>query len=109
MRGEKVKKYVAVALLRDKRQRISYTSGLTYFSSAEEMHKHTSEFIKRGFEIVEVDVQTAHPPETTGRGIWCPYCQRWELWVKDEGYTVCPLCGMTNKDFYVKRFNRLER
>lgn len=38
---------------------------------------------------------------------WCPYCVTTVKLVKDKrlGISRCPLCGISNKDYYMKKAN----
>lgn len=38
---------------------------------------------------------------------WCPYCNRVQEFLKDHGLGVkrCSKCGITEKDFFVKKYN----
>ncbi len=39
---------------------------------------------------------------------WCPYCRQKVFFVKDRylGIKRCPLCGISENDFHVKKENR---
>lgn len=41
--------------------------------------------------------------------LWCPYCNRVKKFKMDKylGVEKCESCGITIKDYYVKKFNRL--
>lgn len=41
--------------------------------------------------------------------LWCPYCNRTKEFIKDKhlGVKRCECCGISIKDFYVRRFNHL--
>lgn len=45
-------------------------------------------------------------PETFGR-LWCPWCNKWEIFLFDRGYDRCIGCGMTTEDFWIKKYNNL--
>ncbi len=51
---------------------------------------------------------TENPPK---RGLlFCPYCQTWSaVKASKEGYKVLECCGISIKDFYVRRLNHLWR
>lgn len=106
-----IRPYVVVVVLRTNKDRIAYNSGLTYFYHKEALEVFVKE-IKKGnpnLEIHHVDTLDAHePPEDRGRGYWCPFCKSWEYWMADSGgYKRCPICGISDNEYYVKRFNRL--
>lgn len=39
--------------------------------------------------------------------MWCPYCSSPVVFVKDKklGVKRCPMCGISDRDYYVKRLN----
>jgi len=39
--------------------------------------------------------------------MWCPYCSTPVVFVKDKKFGVkrCPICGISDRDYYVKRLN----
>lgn len=39
--------------------------------------------------------------------LWCPYCSNPVIFIKDRklGVKKCPLCGISDKDFLVKKVN----
>lgn len=40
--------------------------------------------------------------------MWCPYCRRWRKFAADQtGYTVCEVCGVSDMDYYIRRYNHL--
>lgn len=40
---------------------------------------------------------------------WCPYCSNPVKFINDEklGVKRCPICGISNRDYYVKKVNNL--
>jgi hypothetical protein len=40
---------------------------------------------------------------------WCPYCVKWRVFLYDEktGYNHCNICGISDSDFYVRKYNSL--
>ncbi len=42
---------------------------------------------------------------------WCPYCKQKVMFVKDKylGIKRCPICGISENDFHVKRENKKKR
>lgn len=38
---------------------------------------------------------------------WCPYCRKFRIFMWDRRLEVkrCPICGITDHDFYVKKYN----
>lgn len=41
--------------------------------------------------------------------LWCPYCSNIVTFKKDKksGVKKCPICNISEKDFWVKKINRL--
>lgn len=42
--------------------------------------------------------------------LWCPYCRDWRKFVSsryDSDTKVCKICGISTRDFYVRKFNHL--
>lgn len=40
--------------------------------------------------------------------LWCPYCREWRKFGENQiGYTVCEVCGISNRDYYIRRYNHL--
>lgn len=107
-----VKKNVVVVVKRGKGGKILYNSGTIYFNWEQSMKDFVDQ-VKRSdptLEVYHVDIHKGHAPQRLGRGLYCPYCQQWELnWVKDGYYKNCPICGMSDHDFDVKRYNYLWR
>ena len=45
--------------------------------------------------------------EVPGR-LWCPYCREWrEFDANRKGYTVCEVCGVSDMNYYTRRYNHL--
>ncbi|MDD2446864.1 MAG: hypothetical protein PHY91_04130 [Tissierellia bacterium] len=42
------------------------------------------------------------------REMWCPYCSKPVMFIKDKAHGVkrCPYCNISDKDYYVKMVNR---
>ena len=107
----KVRSYILVCIKRGKKDGIIYNSGLLYFSHKEaaELFKGKVEKTNPEIKVLYVDVYKAHKPNTLdGKGYWCPYCQSWEYWKSDSsGNKRCPVCKMSDNDYYVKLYNGL--
>lgn len=60
---------------------------------------------------VDIDPQKTKPKQhKRGRKpvMWCPYCGEWEIWSKDaNGNLKCRMCGISDNEFYVKKYNHL--
>lgn len=40
---------------------------------------------------------------------WCPYCNKWRPFIYNDsfGQNKCIICGISDLDFYVKKYNGL--
>ena len=40
---------------------------------------------------------------------WCPYCNKWRVFSYDDylGVNRCSVCGISDQDFYVRKYNNL--
>lgn len=45
--------------------------------------------------------------ELKAKQMWCPYCSTPVVFVKDKklGVKRCPICGISDRDYHVKRLN----
>ncbi len=45
----------------------------------------------------------------SGNQLWCPYCSNKVIFIKDKrlGVKKCPICNITEKDYWVKKVNHL--
>lgn len=45
----------------------------------------------------------------SGKQMWCPYCSNKVIFKRDKklGVKKCPICGITEKDYWVKRVNKI--
>ena len=88
-----------------------------------------SKFKEKGYASHLVSRRKRFPPKGEGKDgeLWCPYCRRWREFRIPRGnedaeigswgwsssvlcrmeVQVCPWCGITVRDWYVKRFNDL--
>lgn len=42
--------------------------------------------------------------------LWCPYCRDWRKFVSSQysqDRKICEICGISTRDFYVRKFNHL--
>jgi hypothetical protein len=39
--------------------------------------------------------------------LWCPYCGEWRIFRRRDGYQRCEVCGITTREWYVKKANNL--
>lgn len=42
--------------------------------------------------------------------LWCPYCRDWRKFVSSRygpDLKICEICGISTRDFYVRKFNNL--
>lgn len=107
-----VKAFVVVIIARGKKNKITYHSGLKYFYT----YKSAKLFIDKVMEecpwaeFYWVDVHEAHKipegEEIPKKKMWCPYCQTIQEFKRSQGgYKNCPICGISDQDFYVKCMN----
>lgn len=102
----RLNKIVYVAIKR-KGKNILYNSGLIYFTKQATADEFKDALEMKGLEVIEVDIRTAHPPKRIRpEGIYCPYCQQQNEWPKNGSYKNCPICGMSDSDFWVRKFNK---
>ncbi len=81
-------------------------------SSATVMYKACREFLDdpliEGVHIVNVskpsprDENLSRPPGS----YWCPYCAAYRKFLTWNSYKKCHICGMSNEDFYFKKYNQ---
>ena len=106
-----IRKQAMVVIVRGKKNRIIYNSGLNYFYYTQAMEAFVRKLKNNpNVECHTVDILQAHQPpiEESSKGYWCPYCQNWEYWIADAGgYKRCPICGISDNDFYVKSYNKI--
>ena len=40
---------------------------------------------------------------------WCPYCHQWRVFLYNDyiGVNKCNICGISDQDFYVRKYNEL--
>jgi len=58
-------------------------------------------------------LEPAMPPDSfsrRGRFLWCPYCGKPQTFWLDEIMELvrCPICYISDRDFYVRKANRLD-
>ena len=50
------------------------------------------------------------PPssEKVPNRLWCPYCREWRKFDANQaGYSLCEVCGVSDMDYYTRRYNHL--
>jgi rubrerythrin len=55
-----------------------------------------------------VPFKVPNKPKPSGHDIyWCPYCRGWYRyhWDEEMGLWVCPVCGISTRDYYVRQSN----
>lgn len=107
----KKQKIALVGILRKKgpRSKIVYNTGLIIPSTSQE-EKRLEDFLKsQELEVIEVNLVCPTPPSESSsiRGYYCPYCKHWEYWKTTLLGKVCPICGISTNDYYVKNYNHL--
>lgn len=76
----------------------------------EETIKHlVSRLGEKGLHPHLVHSQPAPPSsEKVPNRLWCPYCRGWRKFDANQaGYTVCEVCGVSDMDYYTRRYNGL--
>lgn len=101
--------YATVIVKRDRKKRIVYNSGKIYLKERNSVDLFLEEAKERGLEAYEIRLkQPLYKPEGEGDGYFCPYCGNWEYWVSlEDAAKHCPVCGMSDHDYYVKTVNNL--
>lgn len=68
----------------------------------------------KGLKAYLVHTHPEGPPKDakpSGKNmLWCPYCRDWRKFVPSEygpDLKVCEICGISTRDFYVRKFNHL--
>ena len=92
--------------------RLKGEDNLKVFNKAKEYAKELKEAdTEQAMHIDLVSGTRAYGPK---KGIhikryemWCPYCIKPRAFVNDQrlGVNKCPVCGISDSDFYVKKYN----
>lgn len=68
----------------------------------------------KGLKAHLVHTRTEGPPKDSKPSrknmLWCPYCRDWRKFVSvqyDSGLKICEICGISTRDFDVRKFNNL--
>lgn len=80
-----------------------------YNSGRLELSNDKLELLKKRFKgtnvsVYELSIVKAIPPKEEVFNTYCPYCQSDLDW-RGEGH--CPVCTISDSDFYVKQYNGL--
>ena len=84
------------------------------FNNDEHLEKFYQKVVKIGFEAHIVDCNKATPPpedykpRSNKRIMWCPYCATKRRFKKHNSYRKCEICGISDGDFYVRIYNKLD-
>ena len=75
----------------------------------EEVKQLVSKLEEKGLHPHLVHPKAAPPSSEKVPGrLWCPYCRGWREFGENQvGYTVCEVCGISNRDYYTRRYNNL--
>lgn len=76
---------------------------------------HVTDRLKgKGLKAHLVHTRTAGPPKDAKPPVknmlWCPYCRDWRKFVSaqyDSDLKICEICGISTRDFDVRKFNHL--
>ena len=102
--------YATVIVQRDKKKRIVYNSGKIYLKEKSSVDYFLDEARERNLEAYEIRLKAPlhePDPDNMGDGYFCPYCGNLEFWVSGEDAKHCPICGMSDHDYYVKKTNNI--
>lgn len=62
-------------------------------------------------ELISVTKAFAPPEDFKRKGNkwWCPYCRKIRVFKLDKVFDIkrCPVCGIGERDWYVRRYNNL--
>lgn len=68
----------------------------------------------KGLKVHLIHTLAKDPPEDSTpprkNMLWCPYCRDWRKFVSSRyGHDpkICEICGISTRDFYVRKFNNL--
>ena len=68
----------------------------------------------KGLKAYLVHTHAEGPPKdakpSDKNKLWCPYCRDWRKFVSvqyDSNLKICEICGISTRDFYVRKFNNL--
>ena len=92
--------------------RLRGSDNLKVFNKAKEYAKELKAANTEGDMYIDLVSGTrAYPPKKDMKGkryeMWCPYCVKYRSFITDQrlGVEKCPVCGMSDSDFYVKKYN----
>ncbi len=65
--------------------------------------------VKRGVVSTRKAFRPPEGPGQKGGRYWCPYCVAYREFVHDDTHGVkrCNVCRISDRDFYVKKYNKL--
>ena len=84
------------------------------YESAEKYKERVTNELNKQIKKLKVGVVSRYTPyfpdekleKPKGKNyLWCPYCIAYRYFRQQEGYTACDYCGISNKDFYVRKCN----
>lgn len=101
--------FATVIVKRNRKGQVVYNSGKIYLTERNSVEMLLEEAAERGLEAYEIRLKGPfhEPGEEKGNGYFCPYCGNWEYWASVDGDKHCPICGMSDHDYYVKKANHL--
>ena len=103
----------AVVIYNDKHKHIEkFHSMKGYYGAGRYFLRMKRRFGK--FPSIKIEIISclkAYPPSGKGKKgeWWCPYCRRWRKF-KSNGYLgvkQCKVCGVSDREWYVKKYNGL--
>ena len=75
----------------------------------EEVKQLVSKLGEKGLHTHLVHSEPAPPSsKKVPDRLWCPYCREWRKFDANQaGYTACEVCGVSDMDYYTRRYNHL--
>ena len=103
------------------KKKIIFHSGLQKFQEISERDKFNKALYKhykgKGYSDKEIQVYSVssnpiepeeEPKKLRGKH-YCPYCGQVNKFKQGEfGSRVCPVCGISEQDFYIKKYNKIK-
>ena len=87
------------------------------FTDKEEALKYYKKVLKLegNYKVIVgfVSLTEAFPPDEEKtekkrkKELWCPYCNEYRRFKKEENRTCCEVCGISTEDFWTKTYNNL--